>query len=144
MTHHLLRMKIADIRAKAAQRPNGYFEEILSLAQTSNETHVWITREDYGLMAAKYSTEPRVGTELKKLVSWFVWAASANDCEICKTREDVMNDWGPIGCAQRIDRIKRWLKHSAATHNIAYSTAIAEALINKAIRNAKAKANHGE
>lgn len=142
MTSRLLRIRIEDIRSKASQRPDGYVDEVLSLAKERSETHIWMTSDDYDAMADKYSTQAKVGTELKKLVSWFAWAVGATDCETCANREQAMNRWGPDGCEQRLDRIKRWLKHSAASHGIIYSPTIATQLVKQAIANARAK--HGK
>lgn len=80
-----------------------------------------------------------VGTELKKLISWFAWAVKATDCDLCSNREQAMNAWGPDGCEERMDRIQRWLKHSAMTHGIIYNRALSKQLILKAIATARAK-----
>ena len=76
------------------------------------------------------------GTELRKIIEWFVWNESKGDCNTCKNREQKMNLWGPRVCLERIDTIKRWLKHSAYIKGIPYSDRVATAAIRTACRNA--------
>lgn len=77
------------------------------------------------------------GTELKKLVSWFVWLRDVGDCRSCYNREQQMNQWGPEECRKNISTIVDWLRESAAKHSLPFSGTLARILINKAIRNSE-------
>lgn len=75
------------------------------------------------------------GTELKKLISWF-YVPDDSSCK-CNDRIAKMNKWGPDGCEERMDTIIRWLKHSAATHNVPFQETVVRMLIKRAISNAR-------
>lgn len=77
------------------------------------------------------------GTELKKLVSWFVWLRDVKDCNTCYDREQQMNQWGPDECRKNITTIVEWLRESAAKHSIPFSETLVKIIINKAIRNSE-------
>jgi len=77
------------------------------------------------------------GTELKKLISWFIWNKNINNCGTCATREQRMNRWGPDKCQQNILTIIEWLRESAVKHGYPFSERIAAALIRKAIDNSR-------
>lgn len=77
------------------------------------------------------------GTELKKLISWFVWNKKVKNCTTCKNRESRMNLWGPDGCEKNISTIVKWLEESANTHNLPFSKRIALAAIRKAIHRSR-------
>lgn len=75
------------------------------------------------------------GTELQKLISWF-YVPDDSKCK-CNDRIAKMNKWGPDGCEERMDTIVRWLKHSAATHNVPFQETVVRMLIKRAISNAR-------
>lgn len=77
------------------------------------------------------------GTELKKLVSWFIWLRDVKDCNTCYDREQQMNQWGPDECRKNITTIVEWLRESAAKHSIPFSETLVKIIINKAIRNSE-------
>ena len=77
------------------------------------------------------------GTELKKLISWFIWIRDVDGCKACYNREQQMNQWGPEGCRSNINLIVDWLRESAAKHSLPFSETLARILINKAIRNSE-------
>lgn len=77
------------------------------------------------------------GTELRKLIGWFVWSHKSKKCSRCYNREQKMNKWGPEGCEKRMDTIVRWLQHSAATNNLPFSKRLVTIMIKRAIMNAK-------
>jgi len=74
------------------------------------------------------------GTELKKLISWFVWK---RNCSTCATREQRMNRWGPDKCQKNMLTIIGWLRESAMKHGYPFSEKVAAALIRKAIDNSR-------
>ena len=77
------------------------------------------------------------GTELKKLISWFVWLRDVKDCNNCYNREQQMNVWGPEGCRHNLQTIVEWPRESAMKHRIPFSEPLIKILINKAIRNSE-------
>lgn len=79
------------------------------------------------------------GTELKNLISWFVWSKKVESCGRCKDREDRMNKWGPDKCEKNILTIIEWLRESAKERGYPFSERIAVALIKKAINNSRKK-----
>lgn len=77
------------------------------------------------------------GTELKKLISWFIYKRDVEGCQSCYDREIQMNQWGPEGCRSNINIIVDWLRESAAKHSLPFSETLVKILINKAIRNSE-------
>jgi hypothetical protein len=77
------------------------------------------------------------GTELSKLISWFK-AITDSKCK-CNKRVRKMNQWGPDECERRRPTIRRWLRHSAHTYKVPYNSTVADSLITRAIKNARAK-----
>lgn len=77
------------------------------------------------------------GTELAKLIEWFVWESPTKKCNRCKNRIEKMNRWGPDECKRRMPTIVRWLQWSALKRDIPFSKRLVTILINKAIRNSE-------
>lgn len=77
------------------------------------------------------------GTELKKLVSWFVWSDKVRKCKTCASREQRMNRWGPDTCQKNMLTIIGWLRESAMKNGYPFSERVAAALIRKAIENSR-------
>ena len=77
------------------------------------------------------------GTELRKLISWFVWDKKVKNCTICKNREERMNRWGADKCEANIATIIEWLRESAIERGYPFSPRVASALIRKAIANSR-------
>jgi hypothetical protein len=79
-----------------------------------------------------------VGSELKKLISWFPIPAKSS-CQRCKSLENKMNLWGPEKCQEKIEYIIKKLHITSKRKNIPFSALLARKLINKAIRTFKQK-----
>lgn len=77
-----------------------------------------------------------VGTELKKLISWFP-VPGKSKCRSCKNLELKMNCWGPVTCELKIAYIVKKLQIAAKRRSIPFSDSLAKTLIRRAIRNAK-------
>ena len=75
------------------------------------------------------------GTELKKLISWF-YSPSKKKCK-CQTRIAKMNAWGPDKCAENIDTIMRWLRHSAQMNSVIFIEPAVRILVWIAIRRSR-------
>lgn len=92
-------------------------------------------KENTGILTVHSVETSGPGTELKKLISWF-FVPDDSSCK-CNDRIAKMNKWGPDGCEERMDTIVRWLKHSAATHNVPFQETVVRMLIKRAISNAR-------
>lgn len=79
---------------------------------------------------------PRVGSELKKLISWFP-IPNTKGCKSCRALEGKMNKWGVEICEKKADYILNQLKLTAKKKGIPFSEFIARTLLNKAIRNSR-------
>jgi hypothetical protein len=77
-----------------------------------------------------------VGTELKKLISWFP-IPKKTGCRSCRSLEIKMNNWGPEKCEKKIDYIIKKLRVAAVRRSLPFSESLAKTLIRRAIRNAK-------
>jgi len=77
------------------------------------------------------------GTELRKLIAWFVWDKRVKNCSTCKNREERMNRWGADKCEENIATIIEWLRESATERGYPFSPRVASALIRKAIANSR-------
>jgi hypothetical protein len=77
-----------------------------------------------------------VGSELKKLISWFPIPNKSN-CHRCRNLENKMNAWGKEKCQQKIEYICKKLHIAAKRRGIPFSKTLAIKLINKAIRNTR-------
>lgn len=71
-----------------------------------------------------------VGSELKKMLSWF--ASESVDCA-CESREVIMNAWGPELCRRNMEQILGWLQEGALKHGVPFSRWLARAMVNSAI-----------
>jgi hypothetical protein len=76
-----------------------------------------------------------VGTELKKLISWF--PLGKKQCRYCKSLEARMNKWGPETCEQKREFIVKKLMLNAKRLGIPTTELLLNVLLNRAIRNAK-------
>lgn len=74
------------------------------------------------------------GTELKKILSWFVKPVPTCSCH---ARIIQMNQWGPDGCEQRIETILDWLQESAKQSGIPFVRFAVRLLVFQAIKNAR-------
>lgn len=91
--------------------------------------------------AARESARPESpkegpGTELAKLISYFIWS---RQCSKCKLRVNLMNKWGPDKCEENINVIKSWLRQSASKKGVPYVDSLVTVLIKRAIRNSRRK-----
>ena len=77
------------------------------------------------------------GTELRKLVHWFIWDRKVRNCTICKDREERMNRWGADNCEKNIATIVGWLQESAKERGYPFSARVAAALVRRAIANSR-------
>ena len=77
-----------------------------------------------------------VGSELKKLISWFP-IPNKSSCQRCRNLENKMNTWGKEKCQEKIEYICKKLHIAAKRRGIPFSKTLAIKLINKAIRNTK-------
>lgn len=103
------------------------------LAIRKNGKNIKDYPEVHRLLQSKVPTGP--GTELKKLISWF-YVPDDSSCK-CNDRIAKMDKWGPDGCEERMDTIVRWLKHSAATHNVPFQETVVRMIVKRAISNAR-------
>lgn len=74
------------------------------------------------------------GTELKKMLSWFVKPVPTCSCH---ARIIQMNQWGPNGCEERIETILDWLQESAHQSKIPFVRFAVRLLVFQAIKNAR-------
>lgn len=77
-----------------------------------------------------------VGTELKKLISWFP-IPKAKECKACHDLERKMNRWGRAKCIEKKNYIIKKLKIAARRRNLPFSEHLVTILIDKAIRNSR-------
>ncbi len=77
------------------------------------------------------------GTELRKLIAWFIWDKRVKNCSTCKNREERMNRWGADKCEANIATIIEWLRESATERGYPFSSRVASALVRKAIANSR-------
>lgn len=53
----MIKVSIAAIKKQSQNRPAGYIEDVFENAESKNETHVFLTREKYYELKAKYNPE---------------------------------------------------------------------------------------
>lgn len=86
--------------------------------------------------------QPLVGTELKKLISWF--PIPKGRCTRCRSLEIKYNRWGIDKCKAKKDRIIKRLEIAAKRLHIATSRHLLSILVDKAINNAnRSSTNNG-
>lgn len=134
MTHWISRTQL---QQASNTKPAGYFAEVMECRVSETETHIAIKDEDYQRLRLKYSgTKGLVGTELKKLISWFP-VPGKNGCRKCQSLERRMNNWGPDTCETKMDFILKKLSVAAARRKIPFSKMLVKILVRKAIRSAR-------
>lgn len=72
------------------------------------------------------------GTELKKLIKWF--PMRHHTCPRCEKLEQMMNEWGPDKCYEKLDYILHYMEITARHNNILWSHRAVKTLILAAIR----------
>lgn len=69
------------------------------------------------------------GTDLKNMISWFIWDTSATECNSCINREHLMNLWGKQGCRDNIELILDWLQESAAKRRLPFIRSLVKLVV---------------
>lgn len=128
------RISIADLTKAARRRPDGYIDDVRQHSVRESATHIWIPVADYDALVAKYSSS--VGTELRKLLSWFP-IPKKHGCRSCRTLEGRMNRWGPDKCEEYMDYILRRLKRAAKRRGLPFSRWAAKKIVMRAISKAR-------
>jgi hypothetical protein len=77
-----------------------------------------------------------VGTELKKLISWFP-VSNKENCSRCRHLEARMNRWGADICEEKKDFIVKKLGIAAKRRGLPFSPSLVGLLVDKAIRNSR-------
>ncbi len=146
MTHHrpkttrtmnhagLIRISKLAIDRAAPARPPGYIDDVRQHIVEESDTHIWISSAAYDALVAKYSSS--VGTELRKLLSWFP-IPKKHGCRSCRTLEGRMNRWGPDKCEEYMDYILRRLKRAAKRRGLPFSRWAAKKIVMRAISKAR-------
>jgi len=88
------------------------------------------------ILEKKPTHNQSVGTELKRLISWFPIPEKTN-CKSCSDLEVKMNKWGAALCLEKMEYIVNQLRLTAGEKKIPFSEFIARTLVNKAIRNSR-------
>jgi hypothetical protein len=66
------------------------------------------------------------GTKLASLLTWFIHTDPSCGCE---TRAAIMDAWGVQGCRKNQNLIMHWLRDSAASYNMPYSSFLVSHLL---------------
>lgn len=75
----MIKIKLTDLKVKAKRRPEGYYDEVISLAEEVTDTHVVLTTEKFHELAHKYRSEqvaPKEEPSLLDLVTNFAGSVS--------------------------------------------------------------------
>ena len=140
-------LSIEGIRANAANRPDGYVEDVLSQGIVREDGLIEFTQEAFDSLVVKYSpgttrsatTETRgPGTELKKLLSTVGITATPN-CS-CNARAADMDARGCDWCEENIDTVVGWLREEATKRGLPFLDAAGRLLVRRAISNARKQA----
>lgn len=109
----------------------------LKLCQTEDEYYqAWENGIGPGQSKDHPSSHRRVGSELKKLISWFPIPNKA-DCKSCRSLEGRMNGWGADKCEEKMEFILKKLHLAARRRKLPFSKHLVTILVNKAIRNSR-------
>lgn len=144
MTEFVLRKEVL----KIADRPQGYYEHVLSLATSETEDTVTLTQESYnslrriysptqnaGALAIKVST-PRLfggpGSWLKWLLATLLRQVASQNCS-CNAKASQMDQWGCRACLWNLRTIVGWLGEEAGKRKLRFSRIGAGCLILAAI-----------
>ncbi len=133
-------IRIDLLHQAAAERPAGYLDEVMAAVTKSDDTHVYMTSDDYYRLREKYSGETDFpvtgpGTQLHKILGLFGFAFS-KQCK-CRARMIQMNKWGCDGCEEHMDEICGWLREEAAARRLPYLDVAGRLLVRRAIANAR-------
>lgn len=105
---------------------------LLNLKKFDETSHKHLMNALNDEMGKVYRKGP--GTNLKRYLSWF--ATETVDCP-CNDRANVMNAWGPDLCLENLETIIGWLQESAKSRKLPFVRFIVEALVRKAINEAR-------
>lgn len=133
-----MRIRKSEIEAVTPHRPLDYLQQIASITIKEDKEFVYVDVNGYHKLRTLYNTNNiSVGTELKKLISWF--PVPKKNCRSCRNLEIRMNRWGPKICIQKMDFICKKLWIAAKRRNLPYSKTFTKRLVMKAIKNAMSK-----
>lgn len=94
-----VRVSKTALQQAAASRPDGYLEEVLSLATGDDGEYVFLSELDYRKLRDKYSPPPPpgAGTQLKSLLKEWLGFESSPTCR-CNSMAAKMDMLGPDWC----------------------------------------------
>lgn len=95
----------------------------------------WTVDENHPQYPRARAPEGRPGTELTAILKT-LGLGHLEGCK-CKKRALQMDEWGPDGCAQRIDEIVGWLEEEAKNRKLPFIRWGARTLVQVAIRRAR-------
>lgn len=147
-------LSLSAIHAKAATRPDGYVEDVLSsgtviAGDDGLPEHIAIPEKAFRELVEKYdpgSTKQYEfgggpGTELKALLAKAGITSTPNcKCNSRAARMDQMELEQPGWCTQNIEEIVGWLREEATERGLPFFDLPARLLVKRAIANARRKA----
>ena len=145
----MILLTLESIRIRAADRPDGYFEDVLSsgtviAGDDGQPSHVAIPEKAFLALVQKYDPgaekifehkQNGPGTELKKLLATVGITATPN-CS-CNARAAEMDRNGIDWCEANIDTIVGWLREEATKRGLPFLDAAGRLLVRRAIHNAR-------
>lgn len=147
----MIKICISKLREVSKNRPEGYFEEVMSYAIASDDNNVLIKSPDYDFLQKKYSPlefEKRLqfikklcggpGTELKKILAKWPWKIVPTKNCSCNARAKMMDSkerQEPGWCLKNIDIIVGWLREEANKRKLPFLNFVGKLLVKRAIRN---------
>jgi hypothetical protein len=135
-----LKLRIEAVRHAAKNRAAGYVDAVMAAAVQSNDTHIWISREDFDQIRVQFAGLCGPGCQLRRTLSWFL--RDDGKCGCTEYAAEMDRD-GPDGCEARIDEIVAHLVEQAAKKSVflgAVPSAAVTVVVRRAIEAARAEA----
>jgi hypothetical protein len=134
------------LKAAASARPDGYVDDVLANATSTDDLYVYLSREAYDALAAKYRPHGNVpqhgpGTELKSLLASVGITATTN-CT-CNQRAKYMDQMGADWCETNLGTIVGWLREEAGKRGLPFFDGVGRVLVRRAIARARKDAARG-
>jgi|LakMenE01Jun11ns_1017448.scaffolds.fasta_scaffold9933354_3 hypothetical protein len=142
--------------SKQDRKASGYIERLQSSSTVPDDEFFYIEPDEYLNIKNEYPDLPSepinsmstssmatsetgmVGTELKKIISWFP-IPNQHGCKPCQDLEAKMNRWGPDMCEKQMDYICHRLKEASHQRGLPFSRFVSELIVKRAINKARTK-----
>jgi hypothetical protein len=136
-----LKLRIEAVRHAAKNRAAGYVDAVMAAAVQFNDTHIWISREDFDRIRVQFAGPCGPGCQLRRSLSW--WGIRDDGSCGCDSFAAKMDAWGQ-GCWEHLEEIVEHLRGAAEKKGLPFLATAARILVARAIDAARREQSNGQ